>query len=169
MAVRRIRIYGDPVLREKAREAEEIDESVRAVARDLLETLREGEDGIGLAANQIGETVRLIAVAPPNEAGERTAPRAFVNPRIVEKGGRILAEEEGCLSLPGIYEVVKRPERVRVQALTVDGEEIDEEHTGMAARVFLHEVDHLDGVLFVDRVSPLRRALIKKKLRAFLD
>jgi peptide deformylase len=169
VAVRRIRVYGDPVLREKARDVEEVDESARGVAQDLLDTLREGEDGIGLAANQIGETVRVIAVAPPNEAGERTVPRAFINPRIVEKGGRILSEEEGCLSVPGIYEVVKRPDRIRVQGLTVDGEEIDEEHTGMAARVFLHEVDHLNGVLFVDRVSPLRRALIKKKLQAFLD
>jgi peptide deformylase len=169
VSVRRIRVYGDPVLREKAREVEEIDEAVRAVAQDLLDTLREGEDGVGLAATQIGEDVRVIAVAAPDEAGKRTAARALVNPRVVEKGGRILAEEEGCLSVPGLYEVVKRPERIRVRALTLEGEEIDEEHTGMAARVFLHEVDHLDGVLFVDRVSPLRRALIKKRLRAFLD
>jgi peptide deformylase len=166
VAVRDIRIYGDPVLRVKARPIGEIDEGVRALARDMLDTLAEAE-GVGLAGPQIGEEHRIIVVHPPAPGRDevREEARVYLDPEVVSKSGPTVAEEEGCLSIPGIYEVVKRPDRVRIRARTLDGESIELEAEGMLARIFLHEIDHLDGVLFVDRIGPMRRALLKRQLK----
>jgi peptide deformylase len=168
--VQKIRVYGDPVLREKAKAVGTTDAEVRRLAADLLDTLASA-DGVGLAAPQIGDSRRVIAIHPPPDAdtGDRPAPRVLVNPEITERGGGDESAEEGCLSIPGVYEIVKRPLRVRWRARDLDGREVDESAEGIVARILQHEIDHLDGVLFVDRVGPLRRALLKKRLRAFLD
>ena len=168
--VRKIRIYGDPVLREKAAPVGTPDAELRALAVDLLETLASA-DGVGLAAPQIGVSRRVIAVHPPpdGESSERAEPRVYVDPEIVEKGGGEESAEEGCLSIPGVYEMVKRSRRVQVRARDVDGREIELREEGIVARILQHEIDHLDGVLFVDRVGPMRRALLKKRLREFQE
>ncbi len=170
MALREIRIFGDPVLREKAAPVAEIDDEVRTLAADMVETVTEAE-GVGLAGPQVGELRRIIVVYPPPPAADeiRDEPRVFVNPEIRETGGPVESGEEGCLSIPGIYEMVKRPRRIRMHGVDLDGREIDLEVEGAIARIIQHEIDHLDGVLFVDRIGPMRRALLKKKLKAFLE
>ncbi len=169
MAIRKIRLLGDPVLRAEAAPVDAVDESVRELVKDLLDTLAKA-DGVGLAAPQIGVSRRVIVVAPPVPEGTPpAAPRAYVNPRIAEASGPILPAEEGCLSIPGIYEIVKRPSRVRVLSLDGEGAAVDEVLEGIAARILQHEIDHLNGVLFIDKIGPMRRALLRKKLHAFLD
>lgn len=169
MAVKEIRVYGDPVLREKARAIPQIDDELRALATDMLDTLEEAE-GVGLAGPQVGAAQRIIVVhPPPSESGDRDEPTVYVNPEVVETTGPSETAEEGCLSIPGIYELVKRPRHVRVKALGIDGQELDFAAEGMLGRIFQHEIDHLNGVLFVDRIGPMRRALLKKQLRAFLE
>jgi len=165
MAVLRIRIYGDPVLREKADPIPEIDEDVRRLAADMVETLRDA-DGVGLAGPQVGAMQRLIVVHPPASGGEkRGEPRVLVNPEVLETCGPEVSAEEGCLSIPGIYDSVKRRDRVQVRARELDGGEIRLEAEGILSRILQHEIDHLDGVLFVDRIGPMRRALLRKRLR----
>jgi len=168
--VRKIRIYGDPVLREKAAPIGAVDGGVRDLAADLLDTLA-AADGVGLAAPQIGESRRILVVHPPPEgdAGDRPEPSVWVNPEIVERGGGEELAEEGCLSIPGLYEDVKRSRRIRVRAQDLDGRAVDATAEGIVARILQHEIDHLDGVLFVDRVGPLRRALLKKRLQALRE
>ncbi|GJM45436.1 MAG: peptide deformylase [Gemmatimonadota bacterium] len=170
MPVLEIRLYGDAVLREKAVPIRTIDDDVRALASDMLETVAEAE-GVGLAGPQIGVSRRIIVVHPPNfeEDGERESPSVYVNPEIVQRAGPQESAEEGCLSIPGIYEQVKRPRHVRVRALDLDGKTVEFDAEGMLGRIFQHEIDHLDGVLFVDKIGPMRRALLKKQLRAFLE
>lgn len=170
MSVLKIRTYGDPVLREKAERIDEIDVDVRALAADMLETLADAE-GVGLAGPQVGVSRRIIVVhpPPPEEGGTRGKPTVYVNPEIVSKGGPQESAEEGCLSIPGVYDMVKRPRQVTVKALDLDGGEVRIEAEGIHGRILQHEIDHIDGVLFVDRIGPMRRALLKKQLRAFLD
>ncbi|HET9886877.1 MAG TPA: peptide deformylase [bacterium] len=170
MAIREIRLLGDPVLRERATAIEAIDEEVRQLARDLEDTLAKA-DGVGLAAPQIGVGRRILLAAPPpaNEGDPPPPSRIYVNPEVVESFGPAAAAEEGCLSIPGIYEVVKRPPRVRIKAIDLEGREIDEILEGIPARILQHEIDHLNGVLFIDRIGPMRRALLKNKLRSFLE
>jgi len=139
---------------------------VRSLARDMLDTLVEAE-GVGLAGPQVGEERRIIVVHPPAPGRDevREEPAVFLNPEVVETRGPTVAEEEGCLSIPGIYAMVNRSSRVRVRALNLEGEEIELEADGMLARILLHEIDHLDGVLFIDRIGPMRRALLKRQLK----
>jgi peptide deformylase len=169
MAVREIRVYGDPVLREKAAPVDQVDERLRDLVNDMLDTLAEA-DGVGLAGPQIGVPLRIVVVhPPPGERGDRPEPSVYLNPEVVEKAGPQEPAEEGCLSIPGIYETVRRPRRVRVKARSLEGRELEFEAEGMLGRIFQHEIDHLDGVLFVDRIGPMRRALLKKQLKAFLE
>ncbi|MBN1826214.1 MAG: peptide deformylase [Candidatus Eisenbacteria bacterium] len=157
-----IRWYGDPVLRRKAEEVDPSDGRLDGLIRDMIETMHEG-DGIGLAAPQVGRSERLIVI--DGSAFDGDEPRAFLNPRILESSkGRVLYEE-GCLSLPDLRADVERPEAVRVRYRTESGEEVEEEAEGLYARVLQHEIDHLDGVLFVDRLGAARRALLAKRLR----
>ena len=170
MAIREIRLLGDPVLRERAQPIAAIDEEVRSLARDLEETLAKA-DGVGLAAPQIGVARRILIVAPPplNEDEPPPPQRFYLNPEVVESFGSPAAAEEGCLSIPGIFEAVKRPPRVRIRAMDLEGRELDETVEGIHARILQHEIDHLNGILFIDRIGPMRRALLKKKLRSFLE
>ncbi|MFO7892469.1 MAG: peptide deformylase [Longimicrobiales bacterium] len=159
MALLDIKLMGDPVLREECAEVEAIDDELRRLAQDMFDTMYAAE-GVGLAAPQVGVTKRLIVVDPREEG---VTPRALVNPRVLETSDETDRAEEGCLSIPGLREVVERKDEVVVEAEDLDGETIRLEADGLHARVLLHEIDHLDGVLFVDRVSPLKRKMLMKK------
>lgn len=163
MSVRPVRIYGDPVLRERAREVLDFDDTLRGFVTDLFDTMH-AYGGVGLAANQVGVLQRVCVVDVPVEDGERER-HALVNPVIDERSGGE-SGEEGCLSIPGVWEDVKRPTRVRVRALDPHSRTIEMVADGYLARVIQHEVDHLDGVLFVDRLSPLRRQFLRRPLDA---
>ena len=159
MALLDIRLMGDPILREECAEVEEIDDELRRLAQDMFDTMYDAE-GVGLAAPQVGITKRLIVVDPREEG---VTPRALVNPRVVEAGDETDRAEEGCLSIPGLREVVERQATVVVEAEDLDGETVRIDADGLHARVLLHEIDHLNGVLFLDRVSPLKRKMLLKK------
>lgn len=156
MAVRRVRVYPDPVLREENKNIEVFDESLQAFVADMWDTMYVA-DGVGLAAPQVGENVNLIVIDYHDEK------YVLINPLITEQQGEV-TNEEGCLSFPGIYEKVISPERIRVQYRDETGGEHDEWHEGFLACVFSHEIDHLHGRLLIDRVSPLKRQILKKKL-----
>lgn len=158
MSVREVRYLGDPVLREMCREVETIDDDVRALVDDLLETMY-AEDGVGLAAPQIGVPLRVFVY---DVRDDDLDPGVLVNPRIVEATGK-QKEVEGCLSIPGLDEVVERSADVVVEGLDRDGEPVRIEATGLLSRCLQHENDHLDGILFIDRVSPLKRRMLLKK------
>jgi peptide deformylase len=162
MADSGIRIYGDPVLRKKAREVVCPDEKVRKLASRMLATLREAK-GIGLAANQVGEEVRLFVVDRSLFQME-DSPLIVINPVIVESRGE-QTEEEGCLSIPGTYADITRPLELTVKGMDLNGEEIFVEAKGLLSRVLAHEVDHLNGILFVDHLSSIRRKLLSNRLK----
>lgn len=159
MSVRRILYLGDdPVLRRKAKPAPQVDDALRALIADLFETMRAAE-GIGLAAPQVGVGVRLFVM----DAGDEVVgPRALVNPVIVERSGRVTGEE-GCLSLPGLSAEVERDARIVVEAWDERGETVRLEAGDLVSRCIQHEIDHLDGLLFLDRVSPLKRKMLLKE------
>lgn len=163
MSIRSVRMYGDPVLRQKAEPVESFDEPLRQLVGDMFETMH-AYRGVGLAGNQVGVLQRVLVVEVPVEDA---APLqlALVNPILSEASGQQV-EEEGCLSIPGIYEDIKRGLQIRVRAQDPDGNCIDFVAEGYLARVLQHEVDHLDGVLFLDRLSPLRRQFLRRSLDA---
>jgi len=161
MAVRPVRVYGDPVLRVRAREITDFDDSLRQLVADMKETMV-AYNGVGLAANQVGVPQRVLVVDVPVDETTRVG-HVLVNPQLSERKGS-QEGEEGCLSIPGVYEDVKRAQSVRVRGLDADGRPLDLVVEGYLARAVQHEVDHLDGVLFVDRISALKRALLKRKL-----
>lgn len=159
MAAREIRLLGDPVLRGKAEAVPGVDEDVRRLITDMFETMR-AADGVGLAAPQLGISSRIIVVAP-HERDVR--PFALINPEIDELGEELARGEEGCLSIPGLQEIVERPSHVVVRGLDQDGQPRRIDADGLLARVLQHEIDHLDGILFIDRVSPLKRQMLLKR------
>ena len=158
--IREIRIFGDPVLREKCVPVADIDDDLRRLAEDMQETMYDA-DGIGLAAPQVGVPVRLF-VYDVRDAD--LAPGVLVNPEIVEARGTS-KEEEGCLSIPGLAEIVERSASIVVRGLGLDGEPVEIRAEGLLSRCIQHETDHLDGVLFLDRVSPLKRKMLLAKWR----
>ena len=152
MALLPLHLLGSPVLRERSADVAQVDDRVRAFIANLFETM-DAEQGAGLAANQVGVAER-IAVVDAN--GDRFA---MVNPRIVESTGEQTGEE-GCLSIPDVFADVTRAERVVIEALDEQGQPYRREATGLAARAIQHEIDHLDGVLFIDKLGPIRRKMI---------
>jgi peptide deformylase len=165
MAVLEIRFMGDPVLREKAEPVDAVDDDLRRLARDMFDTMYEA-DGVGLAAPQVGIPRRLIVVDPREQD---VTPMALVNPRVLEEGAEKEKAEEGCLSIPGVRDVVERSATVVVEAMDLEGETVRIDAAGLLARVLLHEIDHLDGILFPDRLSPLKRRMLLKKWRKLKD
>ncbi|HSH76805.1 MAG TPA: peptide deformylase, partial [Longimicrobiales bacterium] len=147
MAVREIRLLGDPVLRTEADEVAVFDDELRALVRDMFETMYRAE-GIGLAAPQIGRSTRVIVVDLRREDAE-DEPMALVNPRLAWHSPETAKQPEGCLSIPGLEEVVERPAEVRVEAHDPDGRPVTVEATELLARALQHEIDHLDGILFL--------------------
>ena len=160
MAMLPILHYPDPRLRTKAKPVEVVDDTVRTLIDDLLETMYEAA-GIGLAATQVNVHRRVLVV---DVSEHRDEPRVFVNP-VIEQAEGEQERDEGCLSVPGFFESVKRAERIRVNALNADGEPFALEAEGLLAVCIQHECDHLDGKLFVDYISNLKRQRIKSKLR----
>ncbi len=163
MALLEIRVLGARVLREKAAPVEAVTDRTRRLIRDMFDTMYDAE-GIGLAAPQVGVSERVLIVDVPGEDDEQHV-HALVNPVIVESGRETDKASEGCLSLPGLEETVTRPVRVTVEGLTPDGEPARVEAEGLLARALQHEVDHLDGILFIDRLSPLKRSMLMRKWR----
>jgi peptide deformylase len=161
MAAKRIRLYGDPGLRERSEPVEEIDDGIKDLVAGLVDTVDEAE-GLGLAAPQIGVSKRVIVVVEPDNDGRRKH-HVVINPEIVSACGEDV-NEEGCLSIPGIFAKVKRPQSVALKGLDPAGRDISIEAKGLMARAFAHEIDHLDGILFTDRISMVKRSLLKRKL-----
>jgi peptide deformylase len=159
MAVREIRLLGDPVLRQKAEPVAEVDDEIRHLIADMFETMYDA-DGVGLAAPQVGVSLRVIVVDPRDES---VPPFALVNPEIVERAEEVERGEEGCLSIPGLREIVERSARVVVEGLDRDGLPRRIEAEGLVARILQHEIDHLDGILFIDRLSPLKRQMLLRR------
>ncbi len=160
---RRIRLYGDEILRKKAFPIQEITEVERKLAEDMLVAMYAAPNGIGLAAPQVGVLKRLIVI-DVNRNDLASRPLMLINPEIESLEGESIAEE-GCLSIPDVTADIKRAEKAVVTALNMDGEEIRVEGEGFLARALQHEIDHLNGVLFIDHVSGLKRQLLRGKLR----
>lgn len=158
-----VRIVGDKVLRQKAVEVEALTDEVLDFIADLTHTMYE-RDGAGLAAPQVGVSLRIFVIDPHFYSTNEKDPQVFINPRIIEASGEFIYEE-GCLSLPGIYEKVKRPGRIVMEAMNPQGETFRVEAEDYDAIVLQHEFDHLDGVLFIDRVAKLRLLPWKRRIR----
>jgi peptide deformylase len=163
MAIRDILVVPDPRLKTVSKPAEGVDDALRALMDDMLETMY-AAPGIGLAAIQVGEPVRAIVMDLDHREGERT-PRYFVNPEILWASEELQPYEEGCLSVPDIFDEVERPARVRLRYLNYEGETIEEEAEGVFAVCIQHEMDHLDGVLFIDHLSRLKRDRAVSKVK----
>jgi peptide deformylase len=162
MSILKLRKYGDPVLRKKAEEIPAIDEEIRKLASDMLETLK-SIGGIGLAGNQVGVAKRIFVIDRTHIDGEEE-PIILINAELLESSGDQVIEE-GCLSAPGIYENVTRPHKVKIRGLNLKGNRMEIEGEGLLSRALLHEIDHLNGVLFIDHLSTIKRKLLGKKLR----
>ena len=163
MAIRDILTVPDPVLKQTSLPVEQVDDELRALMDDMLETMY-AAPGIGLAAIQIGVAKRVIVMdlAGPEEP---KAPRYFVNPEILWKADETAPYEEGCLSVPDIYDEVERPSRVRLRYMNYQGETVEEDAEGLFAVCIQHEMDHLEGVLFIDYLSRLKREQAVKKVK----
>jgi len=162
MPVSPIRIYGDAVLRKKAKEITRVDGSITKLASEMLSTLKDA-GGIGLSANQVGEEQRIFVVNRSLFQADDT-PLIVINPEIVDLRDE-QTEEEGCLSIPGTYADVTRPLELTVKGIDLNEKEIIVEAKGLLSRVLAHEIDHLNGILFIDHLSSIKRKLLSKKLR----
>ena len=161
MAIRPLVILPDPRLRLKSAPVDKIDDEVRRLADDMLETMYDAP-GVGLAAIQIGEPRRLVTIDTAKKDEERR-PIVLVNPEIVWASEETSTYEEGCLSIPEYYEEVERPERVRFRYTNLDGETVEADADGLLATCVQHEIDHLNGVLFIDYLSKLKRDRVTKR------
>ena len=150
--------YPNPILRRKSEEIKEITPEIKELALDMQETMMKNK-GIGLAASQIGILKRMIAIKT------ETGPEVFVNPKIIKKSKEKEIMEEGCLSFPEFFLEIKRPKKVEIEAINLDGKKVKIQAGGLLARVFQHEIDHLDGILFIDRLNLFQRIRIKKTLK----
>lgn len=163
MAIREIITAPDPRLRQKSRPADGVDDALRALMDDMLETMYDAP-GIGLAAIQVGVPLRVIVMDLAGEDAE-PEPRYFINPEILDPSEETSVYEEGCLSVPEYYDEVERPARCRVKYLDYNGKEQVLDAEGLLATCIQHEIDHLEGVLFIDHLSRLKRERILKKLK----
>jgi peptide deformylase len=162
MPVLEICKYPDPILLKKAKPVNKLDENLKKLIQDMIETMYQAP-GIGLAANQIGRPIRIIVFDVTPKDQERK-PSVLINPEIVESEGEQTLEE-GCLSVPDYYSDVKRCARVKVRGLDLEGNPMEICGEGILATVLQHEIDHLDGILFIDRISALKRTLYKKRVQ----
>lgn len=167
MAIRPILEVPDPRLREISKPVEKVNDEVRALVADMFDTMYDAP-GIGLAAIQVGVPKRILVIdlqEPVEEGGEPVRdPRIFINPEILEHSEQDVPYTEGCLSVPDQYAEVDRPDRIRARWLELDGKVREEEITGLLATCLQHEMDHLNGVLFIDHLSRLKRDIILKKI-----
>jgi peptide deformylase len=162
-----VTVYGDPTLRKKATPIEKDMEGLNEIIENMWETMYHS-DGVGLAAPQVGMSIRLFVVDASSGADEEPSlkdfKKVFINPEIVDIEGEEWIMNEGCLSLPEIREDVKRPDVVRIKYLDENFEQHDEVFSGYSGRIIQHEYDHLEGKLFIDYLSPLRKRLLRSKL-----
>jgi len=154
-----VRLIGDPILRKRAKKVNNFDNIIKELTEEMFSTMYLYE-GVGLAAPQVGVSLRLFIMDSREENGKKVV----INPEIIEFLGEDVSEEEGCLSIPEIFEDVVRPEGVKVKYQDLEGKLIEEELHGYQARIFQHENDHLDGILFTDKLSLLKKTRIKKEL-----
>lgn len=159
-------IYGSPVLRKKSFDIIKKSE-ISPLAEDMIATLKK-KGGIGLAAPQVGllKNLFIIDTSPFGDEGIERIEEAYINPEILERSEDTNYFEEGCLSIPGIFEEVQRPEKIAVRYLDIQSKWMEEELSGIAARIFQHEYDHLQGVLFIDHLSKLKRKMLGRKLNS---
>ncbi|WP_224999294.1 peptide deformylase [Cesiribacter sp. SM1] len=158
-------VYGDPVLKKRAEDIEKESLDVKTLAADMFETMY-AASGVGLAAPQIGKSIRMFVVdGEPMDEELKGFKKVFINPQILGEEGEEWAFEEGCLSIPGIRADVFRPEKVRVHYFDEDWNEHEETFEGVAARIIQHEYDHIEGVLFTDYLSGLKKRLLQSKLQ----
>ena len=157
--------YGDPVLRKVAQPIERDSVDIQQLSEDMFETMYDAA-GVGLAAPQIGKSIRLFVVdgAPMDDENLKDFKKVFINPELLEEEGKEWSYEEGCLSIPTVRADVYRPEKVTIRYVDLDWNEHTETYDGMAARIIQHEYDHLEGVLFTDYLSPVKKRLLKSKL-----
>ncbi len=157
-------VYGNPVLKKPASDIEKGSIDIQKLADDMFETMHSAS-GVGLAAPQIGKSIRLFIVdgSPMEEEDMVDFKKIFVNPEIIEEYGDDWVFEEGCLSIPDYTTIVKRAAKVTVRGLDRKGEPVELERDGLLARAFQHEIDHLDGVLFVDRIGRIKKGFFKKR------
>ncbi len=163
MAKLPIILFPDPILRDVSKPIERLDGDVERLIEDMFETMY-GANGVGLAAPQIGISRRVL-VLDPVRGEEPAAPRCLINPEILESGSEMRVYEEGCLSMPEIFAEVERPASVLVRYLNREGNIVEERLTGHAATVAQHEIDHLNGVMFIDHISRLKRDMLIRKFR----
>jgi peptide deformylase len=163
MAVREILTVPHPVLKQVSQPVDKVDDALRALMDDMLETMYEAP-GIGLAAVQIGVAKRIIVMDLARQ-DEEPQPRYFVNPEIVWRSEETQLCEEGCLSIPDVYDEVERPTKVKLRYLNYQGEQIEEDAEGMYAVCIQHEMDHLEGILFIDHLSRLKRDRAVQKVK----
>jgi len=167
MALLEIRIYPDPVLREKTSRVERIDSSLDRLIADMVETMH-AAPGVGLAANQVGVPIQLAVIDLSSREDEDCHPLlVIINPEILSMEGSIV-EEEGCLSIPDYAEKVKRATRVKVRAQDRKGVVFELEAEGLMAKALQHEIDHLNGLLFIDKLSPLKKSFFKRRYKKIL-
>ena len=160
MALLEILKYPDPRLRTVAKSVTEVDDNMRQLIDDMFETMYDAP-GIGLAATQVNVHERILVI---DVSEDNSQPLVFINPEVEVLEAELGEYDEGCLSVPGFYETVRRPQRVSVSAMDRDGQPFTRELDGLLAICLQHEIDHLDGKLFVDYISPLKRQRIRKKL-----
>ncbi|MFD1987195.1 peptide deformylase [Mesorhizobium newzealandense] len=163
MPIKPLIILPDPILRQVSKPVERVDGPLRKLADDMLATMYDAP-GIGLAAIQIGEPVRMLVIDLAKE-DETPAPHVFINPEILSSADTRSVYEEGCLSIPDYYAEVERPATVRVKYLDRDGKLQETEAEGLMATCLQHEIDHLNGVLFIDHISKLKRDMVVKKFK----
>ena len=168
MALREICTYPDPVLRKKTSRVERIDSSLDRLIKDMVETMQ-AAPGVGLAANQVGVPLQLavIDLSSREDEEQRHPLLVIINPEILAMEGSVI-EEEGCLSIPDYAEKVKRAVRVKVRAQDRTGKSFELEAEGLMAKALQHEIDHLNGLLFVDRLSPLKKSFFKRRYKKVL-
>jgi peptide deformylase len=165
-----IHVYGMPVLRKVAADIDKDYEGLEELIRDMYETMYQA-DGIGLAAPQIGKSIRILVIDGTRVEDEEQSElhdfkQVFINPHIVHEEGEEWEFNEGCLSIPGIREDIRRKPNIRLKYCDEDFNCVEEEYTGVKARILQHEMDHLNGILFTDRIPPIRKRLLNAKLKA---
>lgn len=157
-----IKKYGEQVLRKKALPVTEFNDELKQIGDDMLETMY-AKNGVGLAANQVGILKQILVIDASRD--ETPDPRVLVNPKITPVNKEKTKYEEGCLSFPGVTEIIERPSKIKIHAQDVTGKKVEFEAEGLLAVVCQHETDHLNGVLFIDRMSPVRKLMHNKELK----
>ncbi|MGH6858984.1 MAG: peptide deformylase [Phyllobacterium sp.] len=163
MSIKPLVILPDPLLRQVSKPVERFDDGLRKFSADMLDTMYDAP-GIGLAAIQVGEPLRMVVIDLAKEE-EPKAPQIFINPKVLSSGDERNVYEEGCLSIPDYYAEVERPKEVRIAYVDLDGKPQEIAADGLLATCLQHEIDHLNGVLFIDHISRLKREMVVKKFK----